>query len=220
MSFSGHQTTASLGEALVTPPVFALLDTLVPDWFALADGRGPAIANGQFLLVRRQALEAIGGFGTVKNAPIDDVGLAVALRTGGFRTALLRAPDALSVRMYRGFGESFRGWRRNLAGILRGRPGVTVAVLLAASLPVALVVASGELWVMATTWLLGALASGTFRHGSGHTPWLGLLFPVDLLVLSTAVALGQSRKQQWKGREILVEGVDSGLSGRNGRSGR
>jgi cellulose synthase/poly-beta-1,6-N-acetylglucosamine synthase-like glycosyltransferase len=219
VSFSGHQVATGLGEALVTPTVFALLDLLVPDWHRLADGDGPAIANGQFILVRRRALEAIGGFGAVRNAPIDDVGLAVALRAGGFRTALLRAPDALSVRMYRGFRESFRGWRRNLAGILRGRPGVTAAALLAAAVPVGLAVTSREPWAIAGTWLLGALASGVFRHGSGHNPWVGLLFPLDLLVLSTAVALGQSRKQQWKGREIVVEGVDGGLSGRNGRSG-
>jgi cellulose synthase/poly-beta-1,6-N-acetylglucosamine synthase-like glycosyltransferase len=213
VSFSGRQVTPTLGETLVTPAVFALLDALVDDWQALATGGGAALANGQFLLVRRAALEAVGGFEGVRNAPIDDVGLAIALRAGGFRTGLLRAPDALSVRMYRGFGESFRGWRRNLAGIFAPRPGRAVGIGLAllvlpALAPTALLV--GLAAVALAAWAAGVAASALFRHGSGHSIAGGLLYPLDAWVLGVILLLGvrdrrRGRLASWKGRSVTVD---------------
>lgn len=216
VSFSGRQTTATVGEALVTPPVFALLDALVPDWHALADSRGAAIANGQFILLRRAALATIGGFAAVRQAPIDDVGLALALRAGGFRTGLLRAPDALSVRMYQGFGPSFRGWRRNLAGIFAGRSrqATTLGLALWAVPALALgTLAAGRPGAALAAWTAGALASALLRRGSHHSAWGGLLYPLDSLLLGALLLLAardhrRGRLQSWKGRELGAGPVD------------
>ncbi len=121
VSLAGIQEARGLGENLLTPPVFALLDALLGGWEEAADGRGPAVANGQFILLGRQAWEACGGFETVRFVPLDDIAVAARLREGGFRTGFFRT-DGLKVRMYQGWGETLRGWRRNLAGLLSPAP--------------------------------------------------------------------------------------------------
>ena len=121
VSVAGRQETRGLGEALVTPTVFAVLDALLGDWAEAARGAGPAVANGQFMLIRRRALEESRGLEAVRGAILDDIALAAHLRRHGARTGFWRAGDLLRVRMYEGLAATWRGWRRNLAGIFAGR---------------------------------------------------------------------------------------------------
>ncbi|HEV7787224.1 MAG TPA: glycosyltransferase family A protein, partial [Thermoanaerobaculia bacterium] len=211
LSLAGVQEVRGLGENLLIPPVFALLDALLGDWEEAAAGRGPAVANGQFILVRREAWEACGGFETVRYVPLDDIAVAARLRAGGFRTGFLRAAG-LRVRMYQGWGEAFRGWRRNLAGLLSSHPRTVAASLAVLVLPVAALVAAAVtgLAVEATLlWTTGAAASMLLRSGSGHRPAWGFLYPLDALALAGVLALAavdrrKGRMVSWKGREMRV----------------
>ena len=209
VSLAGVQEARGLGENLLVPPVFALLDALLGDWEGAADGAGPAVANGQYILARREALEASGGFAGVRAAPIDDVALAARLREHGFRTGFLRAPG-LRVRMYRGFREAVRGWRRNLGALFHHLPGTAAAVLAVLLLPalaLALAALTGR-WVEATLlWTAGAVASMLLRSGGGHRVAFGLLYPVDALVLAWVMGVGivdrwRKRRVSWKGRDL------------------
>ena len=209
LSLAGFQEVEGLGENLLVPPVFALLDAVLGDWEAVADGAGPAVANGQFILLRREAWEACGGFESVRAAPIDDVAVAAGLRARGFRTAFLRA-EGLRVRMYRGFREAARGWRRNLGALFSHVPGTAAAILAVLLLP-ALALAGFALtgrWVEALLlWTAGAAASMLLRSGSGHAPAWGLLYPLDSVILAGVLLLGvrdrrRRRPVSWKGREI------------------
>jgi chlorobactene glucosyltransferase len=209
LSIAGYQEVRGIGENLLVPAVFALLDAFLGDWEAVADGGGPAVANGQFILLRREAWEACGGFESVRSAPIDDVAIAAGLRARGFRTAFLRS-EGLRVRMYRGVGEAIRGWRRNLGALFSHLPA-TVATLLAVLLLPALALASFALtgrWVEALLlWTAGAAASMLSRSGSGHSPAWGLLFPLDSAILAGVLLLGvldrrRGRRVRWKGRAL------------------
>ena len=192
-------------------PVFALLDLLLGDWQAVAGGSGPPVANGQFILMRREAWEASGGYEGIRNVVIDDVAVVSRLRSAGFRTGFLRA-GGLRVRMYRGLGETFRGWRRNLGGLFGPHPGTVAGILALLLLPVAalLAFALAGLWVEAVLlWTAGAAASMIFRTSGGHSPLWGLLFPLDALLLAAVLALGardqrRGRLLAWKGREMRV----------------
>jgi chlorobactene glucosyltransferase len=211
VSLAGVQEVRGVGENLLVPPVFALLDALLGDWEEAAAGGGPAVANGQFILLRREAWEACGGFESVRYVPLDDIAVAARLRAGGFRTGFFRAAG-LRVRMYRGWGEAFQGWRRNLAGLLGARPGTVAAALAVLVLPVAALVAATVtgLAVEATLlWTAGAAASMLLRSGGGHRPVWGLLYPLDALALAAVLALAvadrrQGRRLSWKGREMRV----------------
>ncbi|HSK75223.1 MAG TPA: glycosyltransferase family 2 protein [Thermoanaerobaculia bacterium] len=211
VSLAGHQETRGLGENLLIPAVFALLDTFLGDWRAVAASEGAPVANGQFLLLRREAWERCGGFESVRSAPLDDVAVAARLRSCGYRTGFFRAPG-LSVRMYRGWAEAFRGWRRILGGFLGSRTGTVAAILAVLLLPATALGAAlltGR-WVEATLlWGAGAAASALFRSGSGHSPVYGLLYPLDSLALAAVLAQSVADRRRgklasWKGREMKI----------------
>jgi glycosyltransferase involved in cell wall biosynthesis len=212
VSVAGHQEAHGLGENLLIPPVFAFLDTLLGDWHAAADGSGPAVANGQFILVRWELWQAAGGFATLRTEPIDDVPMARRLRAQGGRTGFFRAPDLLRIRMYRGWREACRGWRRNLGALFAATPATahaTFAVLLLP--PLALLVESLTRHPVEATllWSAGASASALFRSGSGHRSAWGLLYPLDALALAAVLALGiydrrRGGRMSWKGREVRI----------------
>ncbi len=145
----------------------------------------------------------------MRDAPIDDVAVAVLLRARGSRTGFFRA-EGLRVRMYRGFAAAARGWRRNLGGIFAPIPGTAAAALAALLLP-ALAIAALALGGAAVEafllWGAGAAASMLLRRGSGHAPAWGLLYPLDALLLAGLLLLGlvdrrRGKKVSWKGREI------------------
>jgi len=211
VSIAGVQEVRGPGESLLIPAVFALLDTVLGDWEAAAESSGPPVANGQFILLRREAWESAGGFETVRAEPLDDVAIACRLRAHGFRTGFLRAAG-LRIRMYRGWREAVRGWRRNLGGLF-GSSWKTLAASMGVLLlpPLALFAAvAGGRWVEATLlWSAGAAASMLLRSGSHHTPAYGLLYPLDALLLAAVLILGtldrrRGRLASWKGREIRV----------------
>jgi chlorobactene glucosyltransferase len=211
ISVAGFQETLGLGESLLTPAVFAVLDGILGDWRDAADGASE-VANGQFFLVRREALDAVGGFESVRGEPLDDLALAGKLRAAGFRHAFFRAPDLLRVRMYEGLGASLRGWRRNLGGLFAGRYALAASVLLVLLFP-PLLALRGLLtrdWAaVAVTWAAGALASTLLRRDSGHPAAVGLLYPADALLTAACLILGlkdarKGRLAPWKGRSVVL----------------
>jgi hypothetical protein len=212
VSLAGRQDARGVGENLLIPPVFALLDFLLGSWEAAADGEGPAIANGQYILLRRDTWERAGGFPTVRAAPIDDVAIAVSARAAGGRTAFFRAPDLLRVRMYQGGGEAFRGWRRNLGALFSHQPGMVtaaLAVFLVPPLALAAALLTRHWTEAALLWGAGAAASALLRSGSRNAPLWGLLYPADSLLLASTLLLGtldrrRGRLVSWKGREMKV----------------
>jgi Glycosyltransferase like family 2 len=212
VSLAGFQEARGLAENLLVPGVFALLDALLGDWEAAAAGGGPAVANGQFLLLRRAAWERCGGFAAVAGEATDDVAIAGAMRRHGFRTGFFRAPDLLAVRMYRGWREVTHGWRRNLGSLLGPRPVATATALAVLALPplaLAAALVAGRGVAAALLWSAGAAASALLRAGSGHRPAFALLYPLDALLLAATLAAGardrrRGRLVSWKGREMPV----------------
>jgi cellulose synthase/poly-beta-1,6-N-acetylglucosamine synthase-like glycosyltransferase len=212
VSLAGQQEAHGLAENLLVPGVFALLDALLGDWETAADGGGPPVANGQFLLLRRAAWESSGGFAGIRGEVLDDVAIVSAMRRHGHRTGFFRAPDLLSIRMYHGFREVTRGWRRNLGGLLGLRRTATVAVLAVLLLPAAAMagaLATGRGVAAAILWTAGVAASGLLRTGSGHSPAWALLYPLDALMLAGVLAAGshdrrRGRLLSWKGRELRM----------------
>jgi cellulose synthase/poly-beta-1,6-N-acetylglucosamine synthase-like glycosyltransferase len=210
VSVAGRQEARGLGENLLIPTVFAFLDTLLGDWPAAAGGAGPAVANGQFILVRWKLWQEAGGFATLREEPIDDVPMARRLRAHGGRTGFFRAPDLLQIRMYRGWTEAVRGWRRNLGALFAATPATALAAFAVLLLPPAALLAAlfTAHWVEAALlWNAGAAASILLRSGSGNGTGWGLLYPLDALALAAVLALGiRDRRHggvvRWKGREI------------------
>src|SRR5262249_20390564 len=69
-------------------------------------------ANGQFILFRRQAYDAIGGHAAVKSEMFEDVRIAQHAGRQGLRLAVFLAAGMLHCRMYKDWAEFRRGWNR------------------------------------------------------------------------------------------------------------
>jgi chlorobactene glucosyltransferase len=87
--------------ALTAFPVQALISPEPPAKYAMA--------NGQCLMVRRDAYWSIGGHEAVKDKVLEDIEFAQAMRRAGYRIGLATAFDELHVRMYRSLGEIVQG---------------------------------------------------------------------------------------------------------------
>jgi chlorobactene glucosyltransferase len=82
--------------------------------------RWVAAGGGAGNMVRRRAYEAAGGHAAIRTSVIDDVRLAMSVKRAGFRCRIVEADDRVRVRMYRGFGEIFDGFTKNIAYIFQG----------------------------------------------------------------------------------------------------
>jgi len=69
-------------------------------------------ANGQFMLFKREAYDAIGGHEQVKGAVLEDIAFALTLKYRGKRGGLLMADGMLRCGMYGSWDEFVRGWKR------------------------------------------------------------------------------------------------------------
>jgi chlorobactene glucosyltransferase len=231
VSLLGKQELGSVGERLVQPQMFTILGLRFRGMDRpLGKGdRRNAIANGQYILVRRAAYEAIGGHRTVRGEVAEDLRLAQELTGAGHLLALRRADEALSTRMYRSLGEVVNGWTKNVAIGARQAAGPLGGMALAG-----LVVFKLGLWVAPPVTLLFALAArfagspvapGVFAWALGATlagfaawsaayrrfqvsPIYGLLYPVGALIVA-AIAIRSGwrggRRVEWKGRRYSVD---------------
>ncbi len=119
LSYSPRQITAGLGQFLVTPLIFSELASVYPPAEVNDPARRIAAANGQFLLVERDAYFSVGGHRAVGREVLEDVALARNIKRGGQRNIRLRyAPDALSTRMYPTTSAMVEGWTKNLAVLM------------------------------------------------------------------------------------------------------
>jgi len=115
LSYSPEQEVHGFWEKAVMPVIFAeLAATYRPS--LVSDPRSPlAAANGQYILIAREAYDAIGGHAAVSGSLLEDVALAKAVKTSGRRIFFHFGGDAVRTRMYRTFAQLREGWTKNLA---------------------------------------------------------------------------------------------------------
>jgi chlorobactene glucosyltransferase len=91
--------------------------------------RRETLANGQYILIRRDAYERIGGHAPVRGSIVEDVALAGVFQRAGIRYRLLRGEAAVQVRMYRNLREIRHGFAKNSSRFLADNPKRGVQVL-------------------------------------------------------------------------------------------
>jgi hypothetical protein len=94
-----------------------------------------AIANGQFLLIRRATYERLGGYDTdeLRATVVDDLALARVVKRSGGRLLFVDGRGLVTTRMYRSLAEHWNGWGKNAVAGSRG--GALSFALLAPGLP-------------------------------------------------------------------------------------
>lgn len=91
-----------------------------------------ALANGQYILLRRAVYEQLGGYARpdMRATLVDDRDLARLVKARGLRLELADGRGLVRVRMYRGLREIWRGWRKNVfLGSRGGLPFVLLSLL-------------------------------------------------------------------------------------------
>lgn len=102
--------------------------------------RKESMGVGNFFMLRRDVLEAIGGFESVKSEIAEDLKLAEILKNKGYKLRIDYAPELIETRMYAGFREIWHGFTKNLFSGMKFSVGRTIlggfSILLFAILPI------------------------------------------------------------------------------------
>jgi glycosyltransferase involved in cell wall biosynthesis len=114
LSYSPEQEVHGIWEKSVMPVIFAeLASTYRPS--EVSDPASPAAAaNGQYILLSREAYDAVGGYTAVATSLLEDVALARAVKASGRKIFFRYGGDAVRTRMYRSFAQLREGWTKNL----------------------------------------------------------------------------------------------------------
>jgi glycosyltransferase involved in cell wall biosynthesis len=122
LSYSPEQIAVTFWEMATLPVIFAeLAKRYSPS--KVSDPSNPiAAANGQYILIRRDTYDAVGGHAAIAGNILEDVALARAVKTSGRKIRFRYAADAVRTRMYRNYRQLRDGWTKNLA-LLFPNPG-------------------------------------------------------------------------------------------------
>ncbi|MGI4826598.1 MAG: glycosyltransferase [Janthinobacterium lividum] len=115
LSYSPRQILHGFAQQTVMPLIFSELASVYPPAKVNDPADRTAAANGQFLLVERETYFAVGGHRAIGRSVLEDVALAEKVKRARKGIRLRYAPEAVSTRMYRGFGDMVEGWTKNLA---------------------------------------------------------------------------------------------------------
>jgi len=77
-----------------------------------------AAANGQFILIRGEVYQSVGGHRAFASEVLEDVALARLVKRAGFRLYFANGFGIVRTRMYRSFGAMWDGWTKNLYALL------------------------------------------------------------------------------------------------------
>ncbi len=124
LSYSPRQIVRGLAQRAVMPLIFGDLAATYTPAKVNDPAKRVAAANGQFLLVRRDVYEKIGGHRAVKDAILEDVEMAVLVKRRKLGLRFRSAPEAVAARMYRSFGAMWEGWSKNLALLFGNAPAL------------------------------------------------------------------------------------------------
>jgi glycosyltransferase involved in cell wall biosynthesis len=124
LSYSPRQIVHGLAQRALMPLIFSELAMTYTPAKVNDPARHVAAANGQFLLVRRDVYEKIGGHEAVRSAILEDVELALLAKRRKLGLRFRYAPEAVSARMYRSFGAMWEGWTKNLALLFGNAPAL------------------------------------------------------------------------------------------------
>jgi GT2 family glycosyltransferase len=121
LSYSPEQEVHSFWEKAVMPVIFAELAATYPPKKVNDPASPIAAANGQYLMISREAYDGVGGHTKIAGDLLEDVAMARLVKSSGRRIFFRYGGDAVRTRMYRSWSQMKEGWTKNLA-LLFPRP--------------------------------------------------------------------------------------------------
>jgi glycosyltransferase involved in cell wall biosynthesis len=225
LSYSPRQIVTGLAQRSLMPLIFCELELAYPPAKVSDPSARIAAANGQFLLVEREAYRRLGGHASVADKVLEDVELAYLAKRRKVGLRFRYAEDAVATRMYRSTAAMVEGWTKNLALLFDNTLALALWRVLDLALLVGLPVLAFLLWNahfaahslawLGTGWVLGLVWVRTLfrfyvRVAKSNFPFaecalspLGL--PLFVVLLYRSWFQHRMLKQvSWKGRSYRI----------------
>ena len=170
-----------------------------------------AFGFGNFILVRRDAHEAIGGFEAYRSSVLDDCEIFERLKHDGFSVQIVHGPSLMQSPMYEDLSDLWNGFRKNSFAALRYSLTRLVAIIVTIAyvltLPlIAAVSSKPELAGIALTLVFLIGVAGGYRIGAPR--YFFLLFPLGILlsaaiIVQSAIVTFTRGGTDWKDRTVV-----------------
>jgi chlorobactene glucosyltransferase len=187
-----------------------------------------AIANGQFILIKRAVYNAIGGHERVKDQIVEDKAIAEQVKRSGYRLIVANGYAVARTRMYTSMSEMWEGWTKNIylglsdrqSLVLLGVFGAFLALVAALVLPLwpllglfwylqdggwpALAII-GEALIL---WAFVIYTRARVALGMGISAWYAWTLPLGAAVFAAMMFTStwrvlSGRGVTWKGRSYI-----------------
>jgi hypothetical protein len=184
-----------------------------------------AIANGQFILIKRAVYDAIGGHERIKDQIVEDKAISEQVKWNGYRLVVANGYAVARTRMYTSLSEMWEGWTKNIYLGLRDQPSLMMLgafgafLLLVAALVLPLWPLLGILWYLhgggwpalavivksLIFWAILIYARARVAIGMGISPWYAFTLPLGAAVFAAMMFTStwkvlSGKGVTWKGR--------------------
>lgn len=220
-----RQILGSFWEKTVMPLVMTALSVGFSPRKVNDPKRRDAVANGQFIFIKRSVYDAIGGHESVKDQIVEDKAISEQVKWNGYRLVMADGSRVVSTRMYTSLAEMWEGWTKNIYLGLRDHPymlllgafGATLALIAALFMPVWPLLGifwylNGGEWMalgvlLQSMLVWGALiyARANIAHGMGISRWYAWTTPLGAGVFATMMVTSawnviSGQGVTWRGR--------------------
>lgn len=221
-----RQILGSFWEKTVMPLVMTALSVGFSPRKINDPNRRDAVANGQFIFIKRKIYDAIGGHESVKDQIVEDKAISEKVKWNGYRLVVADGSQLVSTRMYTSLPTMWEGWTKNIYLGLRDHPsmlmlgafGATLALIAALFLPVWLPL--GLVWYFnGGGWMALAVAAhalivwgyllsvrAVIAHRMGISRWYAWMTPLGAgvfaaMMLTSAWKVLSGQGVTWRGRK-------------------
>ena len=219
------QILGSFWEKAVMPLVMTALSVGFSPRKINDPNRREAVANGQFILIKRGIYDAIGGHEKVKDQIVEDKAISEQVKWNGHRLILADGTQVIRTRMYTSLETIWAGWTKNIylglrdhtVMLLLGAFGAMLALIAALFLPVWPLlgltwVLKGGGWMSLAVIFQAMIIWGYLIHtrarvarGMDISPWYALTTPLGAgvfaaMMLTSAWKVLSGQGVTWRGR--------------------
>jgi len=219
ISFSPEQISRNWYEKALIPFIYLRLAKNF-SYDKVNDSKSPiAAANGQFLLIRRDVYDAIGGHRGVAGEVLEDVAIALRVKQSGQRIWFGSGKGLVRTRMYTSFGAMWEGWKKNLYRLMGGTRWTVVREIESALpwIPLLLILLGLKfpfLFFLGVLFLIARQTIYGLDLARNHYPFSFIYYYVPAAFLYVGVLWASYRSHAkgriaWKGREYSIGAPES-----------
>lgn len=112
LSLMPHLENITFWEKVVQPVAGAALMLRFPVQKVNDPASPTAFGNGQYILIKKEMYEKVGGHSAVKDLMLEDIAISKRVKEAGLRLHLAYGADLFKTRMYASFRSIWQGWTR------------------------------------------------------------------------------------------------------------